>query len=1081
MKNRFFSYKIKNDDITRNNDCCDDFTFNTPVKSYEIKIAKFPKLNNNKDKKINICIKFKNSKEKRNISSYLQKSIKKKSKNLYSLREQNKRIKFFFFDTSQRKNEFNNMSKFEKNKKNSIRISHNKKSLLSQIKKFRSCQNLILGKYPVAHKLLLPIQHDFKVNNDIIEEKTEIKKKKKKEINKITVNAECKKNNKEKEIEIEGKNNKNIDKKTNDNKNDKANKEENIDIFKKKIKIILKIRENKNNYKSQRSITIVDKINRINEYSERIKQMNSNRIKRKNTEMRDEEMKESLIDINKSKDFINNNGRNSNMKTEKIEIKSSSANDIFAAGKINNIKPKYLKPISNNKRYDLNIDSNKENPNINIIDVNQQKIDEVKNIKDDKDDKEPNKEIDKEIHKEENIQLKETQNKNTEKSTKDESIQITNKDKLKIRKSFLTKDEILERIIKTRKEYLEKEKNQSIQNITQLYYLIFPGNASYLIKNCMNHRINWKEPFSNVSSFYNFKWTELSNSLDYYSLGNFYNSKQLVNHYENHYSISNKASMFFNFLDYCENNNMSIFKYVPFTIVYRIRDRSGHSDAYKETKRKHNLKNLEIFMNNIDKYVKLYDEIGEYFGKDIKDENKNENLETEINEEQFVVENVEENLPFYSNIFQNFDKFKKVEKKDKNDKKNKLQKIGAKTKIEIPLTHFSTRNIWLIKAINLNRGMCIKIVKNFSEMEKIIEKFRQGVNYNFTEQAINEKDEEVKSEQNHTEDNKKEEEEESTYICDNIIIQKYIENPLLYKGRKFDMRIWVLLTHQMKVFIFKEGHLKTCSIKYNIDSQDSFGHITNYSFQKNNGNFEKYELGNEVPFYEFQKYIDEKYPEKNYQIKIDLMKQLKNIIELTMKSVKNKINKNNRNFQFEIFGYDFMLDEDFNVFLIEINTNPGLEESSPWIKIIVPRMLDDALRLTLDQIFETKYDFNLNYKNEENIKNYNIVMRKLKNKENPNSVNKLVNHKFIDKIEELKIDEENKNKINEEDKSNKEKKLNYISPFPVPGYELHENLWDLVCDLNEKELEKDQSQKTDKECITGIKHLLKKKNDKITT
>ena len=161
------------------------------------------------------------------------------------------------------------------------------------------------------------------------------------------------------------------------------------------------------------------------------------KIKRKKTEMRDEEIKESLIDINKSKDFINNKGRNSNLKTEKIEIKSSSANDIFAAGKINNIKPKYLKPISINKRYDINIDSNKENPNIKIIDANQQKIDEVKNIKDDKDDKEPNKEIDKEIHKEENIQLKETQNKNTEKSTKDETIQITNKDKPKIKKNMI--------------------------------------------------------------------------------------------------------------------------------------------------------------------------------------------------------------------------------------------------------------------------------------------------------------------------------------------------------------------------------------------------------------------------------------------------------------------------------------------------------------------------------------------------------------------------------------------------------------------------------------------------------------------
>ena len=36
--------------------------------------------------------------------------------------------------------------------------------------------------------------------------------------------------------------------------------------------------------------------------------------------------------------------------------------------------------------------------------------------------------------------------------------------------------------------------------------------------------------------------------------------------------------------------------------------------------------------------------------------------------------------------------------------------------------------------------MCIKIVNNFTEMETIIEKFRQGVNYNFTEQGINEEE-----------------------------------------------------------------------------------------------------------------------------------------------------------------------------------------------------------------------------------------------------------------------------------------------------------------------------------------------------
>ena len=61
-------------------------------------------------------------------------------------------------------------------------------------------------------------------------------------------------------------------------------------------------------------------------------------------------------------------------------------------------------------------------------------------------------------------------------------------------------------------------------------------------------------------------------------------------------------------------------------------------------------------------------------------------------------------------------------------------------------------------------------------------------------------------------------------------------------------------------------------------------------------------------------------------------------------------------------GYDFLLDEEFNVFLIEINSNPGLEISSEIIKILVPRMIDDALRLTVDDIFKT--DYNKEWKNE---------------------------------------------------------------------------------------------------------------------
>jgi hypothetical protein len=72
---------------------------------------------------------------------------------------------------------------------------------------------------------------------------------------------------------------------------------------------------------------------------------------------------------------------------------------------------------------------------------------------------------------------------------------------------------------------------------------------------------------------------------------------------------------------------------------------------------------------------------------------------------------------------------------------------------------------------------------------------------------------------------------------------------------------------------------------------------------------------------------------------------------ITFNSCKNKINKYHRKQCFEIFGFDFILDETFNVWLIEVNTNPCIEESSPLLAQLIPRMLDDAFRITVDMVF----------------------------------------------------------------------------------------------------------------------------------
>ena len=46
-----------------------------------------------------------------------------------------------------------------------------------------------------------------------------------------------------------------------------------------------------------------------------------------------------------------------------------------------------------------------------------------------------------------------------------------------------------------------------------------------------------------------------------------------------------------------------------------------------------------------------------------------------------------------------------------------------------------------------------------------------------------------------------------------------------------------------------------------------------------------------------------------------------------------------------------MIDENFKVWLIEVNTNPCLELSSPLLGKIIPNMLENALRIAVDPLF----------------------------------------------------------------------------------------------------------------------------------
>ena len=511
----------------------------------------------------------------------------------------------------------------------------------------------------------------------------------------------------------------------------------------------------------------------------------------------------------------------------------------------------------------------------------------------------------------------------------------------------------------------EKEKEEKIKtNFTKIegnfYYQITKGNNAELITKCFKHRINWKDstesPITLVSNEINLLWVPTSGAIQF---SNFIYEKekencQMVNHFEFHQAISNKLKMFSNIMKYCENHNLDIFSYLPFTIQIQYENAN--------------------YLNQINSFSYLFTHIHEFLNKNTKTKYK----------DYFYIDPVNE-------------------------------KIGSKTSLYIHKNHFTDKNLWLIKAINLNRGRCIRIADSVEAAENIIKHFYQGVKKGFKEDESEEEDNKNNSSMrnlilpkislskvakakktsknflkvDYSIINSKTFNKEK-YQSSLVILQKYIEKPLLYQGRKFDMRIWVLLTHKMELFYFKEGHLKATSVKYDITSKNCFVHLTNYSVQKYNENFSKFEYGNEISFSDFENsLLDDLKVAKNFRS--DILPKIAEIIKLSMLSVKDIINQNERKFCFEIFGYDFMFDSELNPFLIEVNTNPGLEISSPLISSLVPRMIDDSLRLTVDEIFVPKFEWS---------------------------------------------------------------DAMYHSPFPVKGYHESENLWELICDLSKEECKK---------------------------
>jgi hypothetical protein len=102
-------------------------------------------------------------------------------------------------------------------------------------------------------------------------------------------------------------------------------------------------------------------------------------------------------------------------------------------------------------------------------------------------------------------------------------------------------------------------------------------------------------------------------------------------------------------------------------------------------------------------------------------------------------------------------------------------------------------------------------------------------------------------------------------------------------------------------------------------------HLTNNCLQvKEKSTYGQHEKGNTVSFQLFQEFLDQTYPDLGVSVTDHFIPRMKDIVIDSVLSAKPSLNKKGRKYCFELLGFDFLVDEDFRLWLLEVNNNPYL-------------------------------------------------------------------------------------------------------------------------------------------------------------
>ncbi|EER12909.1 Tubulin--tyrosine ligase, putative, partial [Perkinsus marinus ATCC 50983] len=175
------------------------------------------------------------------------------------------------------------------------------------------------------------------------------------------------------------------------------------------------------------------------------------------------------------------------------------------------------------------------------------------------------------------------------------------------------------------------------------------------------------------------------------------------------------------------------------------------------------------------------------------------------------------------------------------------------------------------------------------------------------------------------------------------VISRYIVDPYLIQGYKFDLRVYVLVTgfDPLRVYLYREGLTRlACSpftVKTAEDLQNKYAHLTNYSICRSSDDYVE-NRDARVDHYGHKWSLSALNRHCSCS-GLDVSEVWGSIIDIILKTLvasgrfgqigQSGVGRRAAPSCFELFGFDILLDSKLKPWLIEVNLSPSLVADTP--------------------------------------------------------------------------------------------------------------------------------------------------------